>query len=146
MLRKRLLGSFFLLLSTSIVTAGEAGVLPKIGDRVYLVDNEDGLYAPVEIKKDKNEKLLEGTFMKDPDVPSYDLKKIKKPKKRLKKIKKPKKMSAKPAVVNLKRMLVRGHMTKPRVEFDEDRLSVGRADEDHQKDFFQKVFDDLSVE
>ncbi len=48
---------------------------------------------------------------------------------------------AKPGKLRFKKVLVNGHLIRPRVEFSRDILPVGRADEPVTQDFFPKVFE-----
>jgi hypothetical protein len=135
-----LLGAVSLLAAAGL--AGERAVgakekLPPIGERKYILD-EKNPYAPVEIER--KGKVVKETYLKDPIQPDSRIKPAPAVVHKPTPPKKPAKQVWLPTRLRFSKLAVRGHLMRPRVEFNRDILPVGRVDEPLRQDFFQKVF------
>ena len=115
--------------------ASETSRPPPIGQRKYVFEKESA--EPVTIEKISAH--ADTHFLKDPVQPG----KLASPravvvKRKIQVAEAPK---AKTGQMRFKRVLVNGHLIRPRVEFSRDVLPVGRADEPVAQDFFPKVFE-----
>lgn len=109
--------------------------LPPIGKRKYVLDGKDRA-APVTIESDQE--TPSKTYLKDPvsTAPVNE-----KPAPKTAERRAPRLPAARSAQLRFKHLPVSGKLTRPRVEFKNDVIPVGRADEPVRQDFFPKVFD-----
>jgi len=123
----------------SFGTLAQAGGLPKVGERVYVI--KKGSSQPVAIEKDNTATSDAEVVLKDPSLATTERPIQKVEKKPVVKAPKPVKrkgqLSFKPATIN-------GNMRNPRVEFQREYLKVGIAEESYGMDFFQKVNEPLT--
>lgn len=114
---------------------GRPATLAEPGERIYVSDRSDP-FAPVEVLTGASIDKT-GLLMRDPSLALTEKKPInQKPEKivvKTKKIKE-KKLSFKP-------LRVSGRMTKPRLSFTQEALSLGRADEQRSSDFYERIFE-----
>ncbi len=127
------------LVASATATAGD---LPPIGQRRYVIDDQNP-YAPVAIKQGRDGKEAKAVTLKDPLQPSKQAKVVQMPKRApvkdvaAKPVSKP---TAKSGQLRFGRMSVQGHVAQPRVEFANETVPLERADEPLYQDFFNKIF------
>lgn len=128
----------FPLLLPAVWALAGAG-LPPIGERKYVIDGQDR-YAPVQIRDARTS--APKSYLKDPIQPgSLRAPPPVAPRPKPEPVARPK---ARAGQLHFGKLMVNGHLIRPRVDFGRDVLQVDRADEPVKQDFFQKVFEPAS--
>ena len=133
----RRLAVIFALLAAASAYALDTS-LPPLGKRVYIIENSN-LFRPTPIKRDSVEPRA--PFLRDPIQPSD---------------KRPEPVVSAPIPRRQKTQLtetgklrfrttpIGGKLSNPRVEFQQELLEIGRADESESIDFVSRIYDTAS--
>lgn len=128
-----------MLCANSLASIALGDPLPKIGERIY-VQKADDPYGELLIKA-SDSKTSGGLQLRDP---GNTVKKAKPVFQTTSTKPKPQVLDYKPRNLKFKGSQVTGRISKPRVSFKQENLTVERADEPVKADFYERVFTETS--